>query len=36
MTQSIRAIDPVARGFFAGEVSGMDITQPLSHADAPR
>ena len=34
MTLSIRAIDPVARPFFAGEVSGVDITQPLSHADA--
>ena len=34
MTLSIRPIDPVSRGFFAGEVSGVDITQPLSHADA--
>jgi alpha-ketoglutarate-dependent 2,4-dichlorophenoxyacetate dioxygenase len=34
MTLSIRAIDPVSRPFFAGEVSGIDITQPLSHADA--
>ncbi|HLY87374.1 MAG TPA: TauD/TfdA family dioxygenase [Acetobacteraceae bacterium] len=34
MTASIRAIDPVARPFFAGEVSGIDITQPLSHAEA--
>ena len=34
MTLSIRAIDPVSRDFFAGEVSGVDITQPLSHADA--
>jgi alpha-ketoglutarate-dependent 2,4-dichlorophenoxyacetate dioxygenase len=34
MTLSIRAIDPVSRGFFAGEVSGVDITRPLSHADA--
>jgi len=34
VTLSIRAIDPVARPFFAGEVSGVDITQPLSHADA--
>jgi alpha-ketoglutarate-dependent 2,4-dichlorophenoxyacetate dioxygenase len=31
---SIRAIDPVSRPFFAGEVSGIDITRPLSHADA--
>jgi alpha-ketoglutarate-dependent 2,4-dichlorophenoxyacetate dioxygenase len=34
MTLSIRAIDPASRPFFAGEVSGVDITQPLSHADA--
>ena len=34
MSLSIRANDPVARPFFAGEVSGVDITQPLSHADA--
>jgi alpha-ketoglutarate-dependent 2,4-dichlorophenoxyacetate dioxygenase len=34
MTLSIRPIDPVARAFFAGEVSGIDITQPLSHAEA--
>jgi alpha-ketoglutarate-dependent 2,4-dichlorophenoxyacetate dioxygenase len=34
MTASIRAIDPVARPFFAGEVSGVDITQPLSHGEA--
>ena len=34
MTLTIRAIDPVSRPFFAGEVSGVDITQPLSHADA--
>jgi alpha-ketoglutarate-dependent 2,4-dichlorophenoxyacetate dioxygenase len=34
MTLSIHAIDPVSRPFFAGEVSGIDITQPLSHADA--
>ena len=34
MTLSIRAIDPVSRPFFAGEVSGVDITQPLSQADA--
>lgn len=29
MTISIRPIDPVSRPFFAGEVSGIDITQPL-------
>src|SRR4029077_19259111 len=34
MTLSIRATDPVSRPFFAGEVSGVDVTQPLSHADA--
>ena len=34
MTVSIRAIDVASRPFFAGEVSGIDITQPLSHADA--
>jgi hypothetical protein len=34
MTLSIRAIDPVARPFFAGEVSGVDIARPLSQADA--
>jgi alpha-ketoglutarate-dependent 2,4-dichlorophenoxyacetate dioxygenase len=34
MTLSIRAIDPVSRPFFAGEVAGVDITQPLTHADA--
>ena len=33
MTLTIRPIDPVSRPFFAGEVSGVDITQPLSHAD---
>jgi alpha-ketoglutarate-dependent 2,4-dichlorophenoxyacetate dioxygenase len=33
MTLSIRAIDPVSRPFFAGEVSGIDITQPLSPSD---
>jgi alpha-ketoglutarate-dependent 2,4-dichlorophenoxyacetate dioxygenase len=33
MTISIKAIDPVSRPFFAGEVSGVDITQPLSPAD---
>src|SRR3984885_11461968 len=30
MTVSIRPVDPVSRPFFAGEVSGIDITQPLS------
>lgn len=30
MTLSIRAIDPVSRPFFAGEVSGIDITRPLT------
>jgi len=34
MTISIKPIDPVSRPFFAGEVSGIDITQPLSPADA--
>jgi alpha-ketoglutarate-dependent 2,4-dichlorophenoxyacetate dioxygenase len=33
MTLTIRPIDPGSRPFFAGEVSGVDITQPLSHAD---
>ncbi len=33
MTISIRPIDPVSRPFFAGEVSGIDITQPLSPSD---
>ncbi len=30
MTLSIKPIDPVARSFFAAEVSGLDITRPLS------
>ncbi len=30
MTLSIKAIDPVSRPFFAGEVSGIDITRPLT------
>src|SRR4051812_9361933 len=30
MTLSIRPTDPVSRPFFAGEVSGIDITQPLT------
>jgi alpha-ketoglutarate-dependent 2,4-dichlorophenoxyacetate dioxygenase len=34
MTLSIRAMDRASRPFFAGEVSGVDITQPLSQADA--
>jgi alpha-ketoglutarate-dependent 2,4-dichlorophenoxyacetate dioxygenase len=34
MTLSIRPVDPVSRPFFAGEVSGIDITQPLSREDA--
>jgi len=33
MAIEIRAIDPVARSFFAGEVSGVDISQDLSHDD---
>jgi alpha-ketoglutarate-dependent 2,4-dichlorophenoxyacetate dioxygenase len=33
MTISIRPIDPVSRAFFAGEVSGIDITQPLPAPD---
>ncbi len=34
MTLSIRAIDPVSRPFFGGEVSGIDITQPLTKDQA--
>ena len=34
MTLSIRALDPVSRPFFAGEVSGIDITQPLTPEQA--
>jgi alpha-ketoglutarate-dependent 2,4-dichlorophenoxyacetate dioxygenase len=34
MTLSIRPTDPVSRPFFGGEVSGIDITRPLSHAEA--
>lgn len=30
MTIDIRPIDPVNRAFFAGEVSGIDLTRPLS------
>jgi alpha-ketoglutarate-dependent 2,4-dichlorophenoxyacetate dioxygenase len=33
MTISIRPIDPVSRPFFAGEVSGIDITLPLTGSD---
>ncbi|HVY13812.1 MAG TPA: TauD/TfdA family dioxygenase [Rhodopila sp.] len=34
MTVSIRPIDPVSRPFFGGEVSGIDITRPLTHDEA--
>jgi len=34
MALSIRPIDPVSRPFFAGEVSGIDITRPLSPQEA--
>jgi alpha-ketoglutarate-dependent 2,4-dichlorophenoxyacetate dioxygenase len=34
MTLSIGPIDPVSRPFFAGEVSGIDITRPLSREQA--
>jgi alpha-ketoglutarate-dependent 2,4-dichlorophenoxyacetate dioxygenase len=34
MTFSIRPIDPVSRPFFAGEVSGLDITKPLTREQA--
>jgi alpha-ketoglutarate-dependent 2,4-dichlorophenoxyacetate dioxygenase len=34
MTISIKPTDPVSRPFFAGEVSGIDITRPLSPAEA--
>jgi alpha-ketoglutarate-dependent 2,4-dichlorophenoxyacetate dioxygenase len=30
MTIQIRPIDPVSRPLFAGEVSGIDITKPLT------
>src|SRR5438105_15590645 len=30
MTINIRPIDPVNRAFFAGVVSGLDLTRPLS------
>ncbi|WP_428488993.1 TauD/TfdA dioxygenase family protein [Rhodopila sp.] len=34
MTMSIRPIDPASRPFFAAEVSGIDITRPLSGEQA--
>jgi alpha-ketoglutarate-dependent 2,4-dichlorophenoxyacetate dioxygenase len=34
MTLSVRPIDPVARPFFGGEASGLDLTRPISAADA--
>jgi alpha-ketoglutarate-dependent 2,4-dichlorophenoxyacetate dioxygenase len=34
MTLTIKAIDPVSRPFFAGEVSGIDITKPLTVDEA--
>jgi alpha-ketoglutarate-dependent 2,4-dichlorophenoxyacetate dioxygenase len=34
MSLSIKPIDPVSRPFFAGEVSGIDITRPLTHEQA--
>jgi alpha-ketoglutarate-dependent 2,4-dichlorophenoxyacetate dioxygenase len=34
MTLSIQPIDPVSRPFFGGEVSGIDITRPLSREQA--
>src|SRR6185437_4468635 len=34
MTLSIRPVDPVSRPFFAGEVSGIDITKPLTAEQA--
>ena len=33
MTLSIRPIDPVSRPFFAADVSGIDITNPLSQTE---
>jgi alpha-ketoglutarate-dependent 2,4-dichlorophenoxyacetate dioxygenase len=33
MPLSIRPLDPVARPFFAGEVSNIDLTRPLSQSD---
>jgi alpha-ketoglutarate-dependent 2,4-dichlorophenoxyacetate dioxygenase len=34
MTLNIRPIDPVSRPFFGGEVSGIDITRPLTRDEA--
>jgi alpha-ketoglutarate-dependent 2,4-dichlorophenoxyacetate dioxygenase len=34
MTLSIRPVDPVSRPFFAGEVSGIDIAQPITREQA--
>jgi alpha-ketoglutarate-dependent 2,4-dichlorophenoxyacetate dioxygenase len=34
MTLSIRPLDPVSRPFFGGEVSGIDITRPLTADEA--
>ena len=34
MTLTIQAIDPVSRPFFAGVVSGIDITKPLTQSEA--
>ena len=34
MSLSIKPIDPVSRPFFAGEVSGVDLTRPLSREQA--
>lgn len=34
MTLTIKAIDPVSRPFFAGVVSGIDITKPLTKSEA--
>jgi alpha-ketoglutarate-dependent 2,4-dichlorophenoxyacetate dioxygenase len=31
---SIKPIDPVSRPFFGGEVSGVDLTRPLSREQA--
>src|SRR5215212_10882129 len=33
MTIDIKPIDPVSRAFFAGVVSGIDLTRPLSDAE---
>lgn len=33
MSLSIQPIDPVSRPFFAGEVSGLDVTRPISDGD---